>query len=251
MANSYSVGYGKPPEGTRFKPGQSGNPKGRPKKSTSLINVLEEPVFMKVDSKKREVSAFEASLRKTAQSALEGHLTAIKRFFNYCDEAGLLVDRDKQQNYGAYQVPINPELYPYEDWTEAKLAEIESINSTLNRPTPTNPPTEKQAIIMRVAGEKHFIEKIGQRMSVFQLIQQKLRHRALVERHQPSHAFFEKILTRSTLDIEYSKAKRLVVPAPMPAWLSPLRIEDVDTGEQVIPPAPGEPGFKRENQFEY
>lgn len=28
---SYAVGHGKPPESTRFKPGQSGNPKGRPK----------------------------------------------------------------------------------------------------------------------------------------------------------------------------------------------------------------------------
>jgi hypothetical protein len=27
----YEVGYGKPPEATRFQPGQSGNPKGRPK----------------------------------------------------------------------------------------------------------------------------------------------------------------------------------------------------------------------------
>ena len=29
----YEVGYGKPPTGSRFKPGQSGNPKGRPKGS--------------------------------------------------------------------------------------------------------------------------------------------------------------------------------------------------------------------------
>ncbi|WP_171213043.1 DUF5681 domain-containing protein, partial [Ruegeria sp. HKCCA5839] len=29
----YDVGYGKPPKGTRFKPGQSGNPKGRPRGS--------------------------------------------------------------------------------------------------------------------------------------------------------------------------------------------------------------------------
>ncbi len=28
---SYTVGHGKPPETTRFKPEQSGNPKGRPK----------------------------------------------------------------------------------------------------------------------------------------------------------------------------------------------------------------------------
>lgn len=32
-ATSYNVGYGKPPEETRFKPGQSGNPRGRPKGS--------------------------------------------------------------------------------------------------------------------------------------------------------------------------------------------------------------------------
>ncbi|CAA2142220.1 DUF5681 domain-containing protein [Hyphomicrobium sp. ghe19] len=29
--SKYSVGYGKPPKHSRFKPGQSGNPKGRPK----------------------------------------------------------------------------------------------------------------------------------------------------------------------------------------------------------------------------
>ena len=30
-ANSYEVGYGKPPQQAQFKKGQSGNPKGRPK----------------------------------------------------------------------------------------------------------------------------------------------------------------------------------------------------------------------------
>lgn len=98
--------------------------------------------------------------------------------------------RVKQRNYTAYQVLINPDLFPYEDCTEAKLAEIKWMNSTLNGRPPTDPLTEKQAIIMRVTEEKHFIEQIGQRMTVFQLIQQKLRIRALVERHQPSHVFF-------------------------------------------------------------
>lgn len=32
-SSSYDVGYGRPPARTRFKPGQSGNPKGRPKGS--------------------------------------------------------------------------------------------------------------------------------------------------------------------------------------------------------------------------
>jgi hypothetical protein len=35
------VGYGKPPKHTRFKPGKSGNPYGRPRKSTTLEEDIE------------------------------------------------------------------------------------------------------------------------------------------------------------------------------------------------------------------
>lgn len=37
----YSVGYGKPPKHSRFKPGQSGNPKGRPKGAQSDSTLLQ------------------------------------------------------------------------------------------------------------------------------------------------------------------------------------------------------------------
>jgi len=36
------VGYGKPPKRTRFKPGHSGNPKGRPRKNKTLPDYVEE-----------------------------------------------------------------------------------------------------------------------------------------------------------------------------------------------------------------
>lgn len=40
--DSYEVGYGKPPKATRFKPGQSGNPRGRPKGAKNRKPALHE-----------------------------------------------------------------------------------------------------------------------------------------------------------------------------------------------------------------
>jgi hypothetical protein len=37
----YEVGYGRPPKHTRFKPGQSGNPRGRKRKSKELNQLIE------------------------------------------------------------------------------------------------------------------------------------------------------------------------------------------------------------------
>lgn len=48
---SYPVGYGKPPKRTRFKPGKSGNPHGRPRKSTTLEEDIEKELRTKVTLK--------------------------------------------------------------------------------------------------------------------------------------------------------------------------------------------------------
>ena len=34
---SYDIGYGKPPQGARFRPGVSGNPRGRPKRKSTWL----------------------------------------------------------------------------------------------------------------------------------------------------------------------------------------------------------------------
>lgn len=47
-SGEYEVGYGRPPQHSRFKPGQSGNPRGRPKGHQNIKTVLEALLDQKV-----------------------------------------------------------------------------------------------------------------------------------------------------------------------------------------------------------
>jgi hypothetical protein len=54
----YEVGRGKPPMHSRFKKGQSGNPRGpRPKHLPALlVEALDEPVVVTIDGERREIT---------------------------------------------------------------------------------------------------------------------------------------------------------------------------------------------------
>jgi hypothetical protein len=70
------VGYGRPPAATRFKPGQSGNPKGRPKGSlnlrTDLRSELSEKIQIREGERSLKVSKQRAMLKSLVAKALKG-----------------------------------------------------------------------------------------------------------------------------------------------------------------------------------
>lgn len=73
---SCGLGYGKPPHFSRFKKGQSGNPKGRPKgsrtKDMPFEAVLGRKVTIRDQGEEREVTAAEAFLLHLAKQGLVG-----------------------------------------------------------------------------------------------------------------------------------------------------------------------------------
>ena len=90
---SYEVGYGKPPTHTRFKPGQSGNPKGRRKGVRNLKSVLEEELFRPVaiseGSKRRNVSVLTLVIRQSLAKAAKCDTRSLTQHNKLVQRAGL------------------------------------------------------------------------------------------------------------------------------------------------------------------
>jgi hypothetical protein len=79
-ALGYDVGYAKPPVATRFKPGRSGNPKGRPRGKGSLAQSLRKALFGKIsvteNGKVKSMSALDAIVKSMRLKALKGDVRA-------------------------------------------------------------------------------------------------------------------------------------------------------------------------------
>jgi hypothetical protein len=79
----YEVGYRKPPQHSRFKPGQSANPTGRKRGvanfRTDVENTLQLPVQLNEAGKTKRVSTQQAALSRLKQKALSGDGRALDR----------------------------------------------------------------------------------------------------------------------------------------------------------------------------
>ena len=79
--SDYEVGYRKPPKRTRFRPGQSGNPRGRPEGTknlkTDLMEELGEKILIREGDRSQKVSKQRALLKSVVNRAIKGDARAI------------------------------------------------------------------------------------------------------------------------------------------------------------------------------
>ncbi len=93
---AYAVGFGKPPVHTRFQPGRSGNPNGRPKNSRNLKTIirqtLTEPITVREGNRRRWITRLEAVVLRQMESALKGNDRATLATLKIAAQVGLLED---------------------------------------------------------------------------------------------------------------------------------------------------------------
>src|SRR6266496_3959523 len=88
MANKgpFEVGFGKPPRSTRFKPGQSGNPNGRPRGARNFAVAIEQEQVTRVtvteNGRRRRISKREVIAKHLVNKAASGDLKAIPLLLN-------------------------------------------------------------------------------------------------------------------------------------------------------------------------
>ncbi|HLM82951.1 MAG TPA: DUF5681 domain-containing protein [Terriglobales bacterium] len=98
------VGYGKPPESTRFKKGVSGNPRGRPKGSLNVATVftktLREKVIINEHGQRRTVTKLEAAVKQLVNKAASGDQRSMSLLLD------LARDAEAKQNLPGAQQPM-------------------------------------------------------------------------------------------------------------------------------------------------
>jgi hypothetical protein len=93
------VGYKRPPSHTQFKPGQSGNPRGRPNHvrnfKTDLREELGEVIPVREGGREMKISKQRAFIKALVAAAIKGDMRATNALVSFCTKA---FGSDEQEN---------------------------------------------------------------------------------------------------------------------------------------------------------
>jgi hypothetical protein len=104
MQNGRSAAYRRPPEATRFKPVQSGNPKGRPKGSRNFSTAIEKELNARVvvneNGKRRTITKRDAAAKQLVNKAVTGDPRALSALLNESRRQEGMPPTDVAANFG-------------------------------------------------------------------------------------------------------------------------------------------------------
>jgi hypothetical protein len=127
MTDDSKSGYKRPPQGTRFKAGVSGNPGGRPKGTrnlkTDLSKLLKKRITVREDGEVRHISRQEAILLGLFSKAVRGDVKATNSILAMCmtfDPPNKLPDKPKNVSKSDESI--------IEDFLRRRAAEAKDID---------------------------------------------------------------------------------------------------------------------------
>ena len=120
------VGYGKPPKHTRFRPGQSGNPRGRLRAvdfrdwENPIQKYMLEPITVTIKGKKEKVPVVDALIKTAIRRALEGCTKHLKVLLDGSGGLKDLIQEQKRQKTKADEELIEQVRKETEEWLRDK-----------------------------------------------------------------------------------------------------------------------------------
>lgn len=97
----YPVGFGKPPQNTRFKPGNSYGRRGRPKGAENLHSILAEEFEATIEvnerGRKHKLSKRRVALRQLANKVASGDIKAFALYVELLRKTGQLAPQQKTE----------------------------------------------------------------------------------------------------------------------------------------------------------
>jgi hypothetical protein len=163
---SYEVGYGKPPEHGKFKPGQSGNPQGRPVGSRNrnrskveqnrlrdIINQEAERIVtvQAANGKTKKITTAQGIIRAINLNALKGQQRAQRLAVELIGETQRLAQAEREENFTRWA------KYK-QDWSSAR-----AVDKSAALPNPDHVKLDTDTLTVTIAGPAFQHEKVSWR----------------------------------------------------------------------------------------
>jgi Family of unknown function (DUF5681) len=149
MANDQdrSVGYGRPPIATQFKPGVSGNPSGRPKRvkglKAELLDELGEVMRIREGDSELEISNARAIAKSLIRAAVNGNLRATTALLAFCAKTSGETDEPTDDLAAPEDAEILDDFIGRELRRRASERDVTADDSPLDSHHERNPNNEK------------------------------------------------------------------------------------------------------------